>query len=337
MENILIRHSDTFTNLHINRPSNLNSLSNDMVHSLRQGLNTDQRIIFTGEGRSFCAGGDILSLVTGSTKPSDFFRNEFRLFYEISCLKQETVAVLDGITMGGGVGLSMACKYRVLTGKTLWAMPETAIGFFPDVGASFFLNKLTNEPLGLYLGLTGARLNGVDSYFAGVSEYYAETLDDRKKGLIFTKGLEGITSFCHSPDSLKSELLKDLPLITHCFDSNFTVEEIIARLMTANNDWSRKTVGILNEMSPLSLKITREMNNRGKILSYFDSLELEYDLCVKVTEVENANFVNSITHKLINKSKTPVQWLPGSLAEISDSRISSLFSTFNNRLYTPAL
>lgn len=315
----------------------MNSLSNDMVHSIRQGLNTNQRIIFTGEGRSFCAGGDILSLVTGQTKPSDFFRNEFRLFYEISCLKQETVAVLDGITMGGGTGLSMACKIRVLTGKTLWAMPETAIGFFPDVGASYFLNKLINEPLGLYLGLTGARLKGVDAYFAGVSEYYTENLDDRQKRLIFNEGLGGVIKFCSSPDSLKSELLKDLPLITHCFDCNFTVEEIIARLTTINNEWSRKTVGTLNEMCPLSLKITKEMNNRGKTLSYFDALELEYDLCVKVTETENANFVNSITHKLINKNKTPVQWLPGSLAEISDSRISSLFSTFNHKLYTPSL
>lgn len=337
MESILTTHSESFTNLHINRPSSLNSLSNDMINNLRQGLNASQKIIFTGEGRSFCAGGDIISLVTRQTQPSDFFRNEFRLFFEISCLKQETISILDGITMGGGVGLGMACKHRLLTSKTLLAMPETAIGFFPDVGASFFLNKLASEPLGLYLGLTGARLNGPDAYFAGFSQYFTENLDDVKKRLVFDKGVEGIASFCSQPDSLKSGLLVDLPLINQCFDCNLSVEGVIEKLMTVNNDWSRKTVNTLNEMCPLSLKITKELNRIGKSLTYFEALDLEYDICVKVTEIDNINFVNSISHKLINKLKSPVQWFPSTLSEVNNTKISSLLNDTRFRLYSPSL
>jgi enoyl-CoA hydratase/carnithine racemase len=308
-----------------------------MINSVRDSIKSSEILVFSGEGRSFCAGGDIVSLANGKTRPSDFFANEFRLFYEIFQADKEKIAILDGITMGGGVGLGYAVGNQVLTSKTLWAMPETAIGFFPDVGASFFLNRLASPELGLYLGLTGARLAGPECYFAGISQIYIENFTKNHKNSIFSRGLQAAQELSTVPDSQKSQLLAELPIINQCFDCNLSIEGILQKLSTIKNDWSQKTINTLLEMCPKSLKIAKELNRVGKNISYFEALELEINFCIKFCEIDNYNFVNSILHKLVNKQKTLFEWQPRTLAEVSDQAILRMFDDLSYKLYGPNL
>jgi enoyl-CoA hydratase/carnithine racemase len=306
-----------------------------MINLIRDSLKTSDRLVFTGEGRSFCAGGDIILLATGKQRPSDFFSNEFRLFYEISQLANEKLAILDGITMGGGVGLGMAIGTQVLTSKTLWAMPETAIGFFPDVGSSYYLNRLASPELGLYLALTGSRLAGPDCYFAGVSNIFIESLNHSKLNSIFQSGLQAAQDLSSTPDSQKSQILQSLPLINQCFDCNLPIEGILQKLSTVNNEWSRNLINSLLDMCPVSLKIAKELNRLGRGLNYFEALELEFNLCVKVCEEDNYNFAGSILHKLVEKKKGKFAWRPESLSEVSDLKVLNLFEDLRFRLYGP--
>ncbi|OMJ81050.1 hypothetical protein SteCoe_18556 [Stentor coeruleus] len=334
MEEIEFRDYGGVARVHINRPSALNSINLDMVSKIRSCIqgNRDKEIVMTGEGRAFCAGGDVVAVVSKNIPVIDYFRNEFVLDYEISCIPTPRIAILDGITMGGGVGLSMACSHRVLTNKTLWAMPETIIGFFPDVGASYFLNKLCCRELGLYLGLTGRHLTGVDAFFSGISSIYIPEITENIKNSILNLGQACLASYQITPDSNNSQILRDLPLIQQFFDSNFTLENIFERLASSNDPWCQKTLSTLNEMCPFSLKLTREMFNRGQSLSYFEVLEMDLNLCKKVCQDEPYNFRHGITWRIIEKKKTRPQWQPSTLQEVPEAQIQNYFSDFPLKL-----
>merc|ERR1712137_794272 len=165
----------------LNRPKALNALNLNMIRQITPALKKWQAeekvlVLIKGTGgKAFCAGGDVRTIVESrhdpnSTLAQDFFSEEYQLNYLISTLEIPYIALIDGITMGGGVGLSVHCHYRVATERTLFAMPETAIGFFPDVGGTYFLPKLKGK-LGLFLGLTGYRLKGADVYHAGIATH----------------------------------------------------------------------------------------------------------------------------------------------------------------------
>ena len=333
MEYLVTEETPSALHIHLNRPSALNSLSREIVNAIRSLLHRSPKaLIFTGEGRAFCAGGDVVSLANRSVPASEFFRAEFALFYDISCLPQRRLSILDGITMGGGVGLSMACTHRLTTNKTLWAMPETAIGFIPDVGASYFLNQLPLEGLGLYLALTGNRLNGPDCYFAGISNIYVPELKERDRSAILQQGIDAAIALNQTPDSEKSQLLKNLPMIGQCFREEFDVETIFNRLECIGNQWSSGVLQGLKEMCPMSLKLAKENLKRGRGMGYFQVLEMELNVANKVTEEMPYNFVHAITHKLVEKKKTKPEWRPNSLFEISDSVVQSYYENHNIKL-----
>ena len=133
-------------NIHLNRPKFLNTLNIDTIAAIRKMLSgSSKTIVFTSEGRAFCAGGDILEITIGGRSRKEFTYKEYCLIHNVASIPQNTVAVLDGITMGGGVGLSIACSHRILTQKTIWAMPEIEIGMIADAGSSFFLNHLLSK------------------------------------------------------------------------------------------------------------------------------------------------------------------------------------------------
>lgn len=167
----------------LNRQKALNAINLDMVRQIYGAMRAWQAnknlVIIKGAGdKSFCAGGDVRTLVESGPVPSsrNFFREEYNLNALIGSYKPDYVALVDGITMGGGVGLSVHGKYRVATERTMFAMPETAIGLFPDVGGGYFLPRLQGK-LGLYLGLTGFRLKGKDVAKAGIATHFIESKD----------------------------------------------------------------------------------------------------------------------------------------------------------------
>lgn len=199
-------------------------------------------------GKAFCAGGDVRSLVESPPNHGEiFFRAEYTLNHLIGTYTIPYVALIDGITMGGGVGISVHGKYRVATEKTMFAMPETAIGLFPDVGGSHFLPRL-NGKLGMYLGLTGIRLKGKDVLAAGIATHYCESsqVQSLENDLTGAGGFADVEAtlarYCIKNDS-EFVLAKNLQQINRCFDAA-TVEEIIEKLDSDGSDWAQKTKAV---------------------------------------------------------------------------------------------
>ncbi|OAF64813.1 Trans-2-decenoyl-[acyl-carrier-protein] isomerase, partial [Intoshia linei] len=165
----------------LNRPEALNALNLSMIEDISNHLkkNDNNSIVITGNTKAFCAGGDVVSLFNAKEDDSnklarEFFSNEYRLDYLTSNLIVPYISLIEGVYMGGGVGISVHGPYRVVTENTTFAMPETSIGFIPDVGGSHFLSRLKNG-LGMFLGLTGARLKGSSIYHAGIATHFVKS------------------------------------------------------------------------------------------------------------------------------------------------------------------
>lgn len=241
--------------LTLNRPKALNAVNLEMVAKVHEQLSQWQKtkslILMKGAGeKSFCAGGDVRSIVE-SKDPSfgrNFFRTEYQTNHMIGSLKIPYIALIDGITMGGGVGMSVHGKYRVATERTLFAMPETAIGLFPDVGGSYFLPRLTGK-IGLYLALTGARLKGRDVLSVGVATHYCDSakIPELEAAILELKNANEVgkvlDKLCPVDNTSVFSLAKHLDQINKCFAAP-TIEGILANLEQDKSDWAEKTIQV---------------------------------------------------------------------------------------------
>ncbi|XP_061711542.1 3-hydroxyisobutyryl-CoA hydrolase, mitochondrial isoform X2 [Cydia pomonella] len=312
----------------LNRPKALNSLNTSMVTKLLPQLqeweNTKTCVIVKGAGdKAFCAGGDVKAAIDKVEGPI-FFHTEYNVNYLIGKYKIPYIAIINGITMGGGLGLSVHGRYRVATEKTLIAMPETKIGLFPDVGGSYFLPRLQVN-LGLYLGLTGDRLKGKDVVKAGIATHFVpssrlyelETLLSRCTNETEIQAL--LTKF-HEPAEDFS-LAENIKHINYCFAAG-SVEEIIERLQKVNNDWSNKTLKTLHSVCPGSLKITLRALQRGAQLELGQCLKMEYRVACRSTE--NHDFPEGVRALLVDKDNSP-KWKPATLAEVTDDYVEEFF------------
>ncbi|XP_038223037.1 3-hydroxyisobutyryl-CoA hydrolase, mitochondrial isoform X2 [Zerene cesonia] len=312
----------------LNRPKALNSLNASMVTKLLQQLqewmNAKSLVIVKGAGeKAFCAGGDVKAAIDKIEGPK-FFYTEYNVNYLIGKYKVPYIAFMNGITMGGGLGLSVHGRYRVATEKTLIAMPETKIGLFPDVGGSYFLPRLPVN-LGLYLGLTGDRLKGKDVVKAGIATHFVPS-----KRLY---ELEKLLSRCASEVEVQSLLNKfhepaedfslapNIKHINYCFAAS-TVEEIIERLEKVQNEWSVKTIETLHQMCPGSLKITLRALQRGAQLELPQCLRMEYRLACRHTTTHD--FPEGVRALLIDKDNSP-KWQHKSLAEVDEDYVEDFF------------
>ncbi|KAJ8681667.1 hypothetical protein QAD02_017459 [Eretmocerus hayati] len=323
--------------IELNRPKALNALNLSMVQKiypkLKEWEKTKNLVMIKGSGeKAFCAGGDVKSLVLaldregGDQLGKDFFRAEYTLNHLIGTYKKPYVALIHGIVMGGGVGLSVHGKYRIATEKTLFAMPETAIGLYPDVGGSYFLPRLKGK-LGLYLGLTGHRLKGADVSLAGIATHYvpSEELEEVTKKLISNDSdIDGILNQ-YSSANLKQEfsLAAHIDLINECFSAP-TVENILERLKQDGSEWSQKVLENLNKMSPTSLKVTKKVIEEGAEKSLRECLETEYRLSCRYL-MKNSDFAEGVRALLIDKDQNP-SWKPKTLEEVSKLDVTWRFA-----------
>jgi 3-hydroxyisobutyryl-CoA hydrolase len=252
----------------LNRQKQLNALNLSMIRKITPQLRTWEKdplidmILIRGTGeQAFCAGGDIKAIRDSSLKGDKigamtFFGEEYQLNYLISTFKKPYIALINGITMGGGVGLSVHGRFRIATEKTMFAMPETAIGFFPDVGGMHVLSKLGT--LGLYLALTGHRLKGQDVFTSGIATHYLQSsqLSEFEKNLFGNDGgsLENLQNML-GQFKLETHSTINREDIEQAF-SGESVEQIYDNLDKMNTDWSRKQINLLDKMSPTSLKVT---------------------------------------------------------------------------------
>ena len=278
----------------LNRPKALNALNLPMVRKIYPTLKKWEQektmVLIKGTGeKAFCAGGDVRALAEAGLKGNHigktFFKEEYTLNGLIGTYCIPYVALIDGITMGGGVGLSVHGPFRVATERTVFAMPETTIGLFSDVGGSYFLSRLGGK-LGLYLALTGHRLKGLDVLKAGVATHYCESskLSELEKKLLECKNpdtdvrdiLDKITKES-KVDNYEFSLKPHLEQIDHCFSAP-TMEEIVKRLEKDGSEWAKKTLEILSKVSPTSCKVIKKELEEGATKSLQECLAMEYRL-----------------------------------------------------------
>ncbi|XP_017067793.1 3-hydroxyisobutyryl-CoA hydrolase, mitochondrial isoform X1 [Drosophila eugracilis] len=316
----------------LNRPKALNAINLEMVRKIYKHLKKCEKskslLIIKGTGdKAFCAGGDVRALVeAGPTDESkSFFREEYSTNALIGNYKIPYIAIIDGITMGGGVGLSVHGKYRVATDRTLFAMPETAIGLFPDVGGSYFLPRLQGK-LGLYLGLTGYRLRGGDVFFSGIATHYCDSskIPDLETELLNCPDADDVPELLQKFHSTPEKPFSLQPFLEQ-INKNFSadcVEGILENLQNDGSEWAKKTLETLSKMSPTSMKVTFRQLELGSQLSLAQCLIMEYRLAVR--HLERSDFKEGVRALLIDKDQKPL-WQPTKLADVTDEHVQWFF------------
>jgi enoyl-CoA hydratase len=325
--------------IHLDKPKSLNSLTKNMCIAMHEHLvkwATDDDIsavIVTGEGeRAFCAGGDVVQVsLCGKEDPvaaREFFRVEYEMDLAIAEFPKPYICLIDGIVMGGGLGISVNGRYRVVSEHTMAAMPETGIGLVPDVGATAFLNQSPGR-IGLYLGLTGRRLDAADALYAGFATHFVT----RKKQHALLAALIAadyesdnfaivdaiLNSFSESAGDSK---LKDQQTdIDYLFASD-NVEEIAAELKSAGSELAEEAVRAFSHMSPTSLKITAKQLTENPGISVKDALILEYRMVSQI--LLRHDFYEGIRAALIDRDRLP-KWKLATLEEVSSDDVDAHF------------
>ena len=318
----------------LNRPKALNALNLEMAKKFHDKLleweekDNILRVLLVGEGKHFCAGGDVKSLVLAGKENSlkhDFFKIEYKLNYLISQFSKEFLSVWNGVVMGGGVGLSIYGDHRLATDNSKFAMPESAIGFFPDVGGSYFLSNLPGN-IGKYIGLTGEVLGLNELIFFGLATHYFQSnkiVDVKEK---FIKRGE----ISHDNFEVKNDtyLIKNMNLINELFNGN--IQTIITNLKSHNSEFSKKVLDILLAKCPMSLAISTKLIDDAKGKSLKECLETEFQLSQKI--VYRSDFDNGVNSVLISKDHNPV-WEPSTIDEINIEDLDFYFETHTENLY----
>ncbi|KAH9578618.1 Enoyl-CoA hydratase/isomerase [Trypanosoma melophagium] len=321
----------------LNREKALNAVNVEMLKYLKRAYvhephakgNAAVYVVKGAGEKSFCSGGDIVS-VTTSDIYKELFYEEYQINYHILTMPNAQVSLWNGYVMGGGVGVSIHGRYRVASERALFAMPETAIGLFPDIGASWFLPRMQMKGLGLYLGLTGARLKGADLVHTGLATHYVPSEK--------FKQLE--ESLCQIEDPSKVELcldgfaVKQLPQFTlepHCktiekiftLKDTTTMEGIMDALSADGSDFAKNTLDTLNKMSPTSLCVALEMQKRGaKVTDPADVFRADYTGAIR--SCINHDFPEGVRALLIDKTKDP-KWKPERIADVTPELVESYF------------
>jgi enoyl-CoA hydratase len=325
----------------MNRPKALNALTLDMVLELHRQMaawETDlsiHAVVLRGEGRAFCAGGDIRAVHASRHHPygpgdykTELFREEFRLMRHIHRYRKPWIALTHGITMGGGAGLSANGSHCVASESTVFAMPEVFIGSFPDVAATRFLAR-TPGKIGVYMSLTGARVDAGDALYTGLSRYFVPQgrYPDLVEALANQSADADAVLARFASDPGKSKLAALRPAIDRCFAQD-SVEAVVAALRSEPAGWAKEALAAMERASPLSLKLAFEVMKRGAGMEIEDALALEYRAMMHV--IADADFYEGVRAVLIDKDQKP-RWRFASLAEASDGEVERHFASLGDR------
>jgi enoyl-CoA hydratase len=324
----------------LDRQPALNALTLDMVAALDDRLSAWAHdrdvvavVIRSAGGRAFCAGGDIRALHDASKRRDpyvrDFYRTEYRLNHRIKTYRKPCIALIDGIVMGGGVGLSVHGSHRVVSERCQFAMPETGIGFFPDVGGSWFLPRCPGQ-LGTYLGLTGARIGAADAHYCGAATHYVTSSDllrvvgelERVTWAGDHRGVVTTVLDRLAGDPGAAPLSTDRPAIDRCFAGD-TIEEILARLAAEKTAWADETVAVLQRKSPTSLKVTlRQLRLGAGVSDFAAAMRMEFRMALHAVAADD--FYEGVRAAVIDKDQVP-RWRPAALADVSDAMVGRYF------------
>jgi enoyl-CoA hydratase len=322
--------------LSLNRPKALHALTLEMCHAMSAALSewasdeaVEAVIVDHAEGRGFCAGGDIAflrnsALNDGGASGRKFFHDEYQLNHQMFEYAKPIVAFMDGVTMGGGVGISQPAKFRVATENTRFAMPETGIGLFPDVGGGWYLSRLSGR-LGPFLALTGARLDGAECLWAGLATHY----------LPHDKLAEAKARIAEHPDRIAG-ILAELSVtppparieenaerIAWHFKSD-RYEDILASLEADDSEWAMKELATLRTKSPQTCKVAlRQLATSAELDDFADNMAMEYRIASRV--LTRPDFAEGVRAVIVDKTNDP-KWNPATPEAVSDALLDSIFA-----------
>jgi enoyl-CoA hydratase len=331
----------------LNRPKALNALTHAMCLQMKVQLdvwkddNEVLCVVVRGAGdRAFCAGGDIRTLYesgkAGTPYALDFYRDEYVLNATIKHYPKPYIALIHGIVMGGGVGVSVHGFYRVVDPTTTFAMPETGIGLFPDVGGSYFLSRCPGE-IGMYLALTGARLKADDLLYAGIA---TDADTERDHDVIIAALASGqpsgnlmseVTGHYVVQQEQEGRGLPPLAEQRENIDRIFSarsVEEILDRLDADESAWAAGTAKTIRAKSPTATKLAFRQIREGKTLDFDDCMRMEFRMVNRV--VAGSDFYEGVRATIIDKDQAP-KWQPARLEDVSDKDIDAYFAPLGDR------
>lgn len=344
-DDVLIWVDHRVGRLSLNRPRAIHALNLAMCEAMIDALlkwraddAIEAVIIDHSEGRGFCAGGDIRMLAESGAKDGKearaFFHTEYRLNHLLFTYPKPVVAFMDGITMGGGVGISQPAKYRVATEHTRFAMPETGIGLFPDVGGGWYLPRLEGR-VGQYLALTGARLDGAECLALGLATHYlppdrlAEAKDRIAQHPDRIGGILGELSITAPPAAIMQHIDK----IGRLFASD-SYEEILAALDADGGEWAQKERDTLGTKSPQTCKVALRQLKEGAAMHDF-AAEMTQEYAIGSRVVQMHDFIEGVRALLIDKDNRP-KWDPPTPEAVTDEWIEAIFAPLpENEKWTP--
>ncbi|KAF1934807.1 3-hydroxyisobutyryl-CoA hydrolase mitochondrial precursor [Clathrospora elynae] len=361
-DDVIFTNNYGVRSIELNRPKKLNSLNGSMARKIIPRLQEWAKselagvIVIKGAGRAFCAGGDVAALAKwnqegpkGQQRSADYFGLEYKLDHLIATYTKPYVAFMDGITMGGGVGLSIHAPFRIATENTLFAMPETTIGFFPDVGASFFLPRMEGS-LGTYLALTSEQLKGVDAFYHGVATHYIHSstlqqLEARLAELQFPDYMqlnerfkiinatieEFSTGLPAERPHISGELRRTIDSVFHKDQPG--IKDIIASLEQVKSNpsnpalqkWADRTIQTIHSRSPISVAVTLQQMRIGRQWSIAQTFQKEYDIASQF--MAHPDFVEGVTARLIERKKERPNWNPNTLADVKRRDYDAFFAS----------
>ncbi|KAI8995002.1 ClpP/crotonase-like domain-containing protein [Pilobolus umbonatus] len=333
---VLVEKHFNARHLIFNRPKRLNALDMEMVDIMYPHFKSWEQsskvnaIFLEGKGRALCAGGDVKVIQDVAKRAIDPTQRddlqfqidlEYEMIHFIACMKTPYIAVMDGITMGAGGGLTAFAPFRIATENTQFAMPETAIGLFCDVGASFFLSRLDGH-IGAYMGLTSRVVKAEDAIFSGIASHFvpSERLDNMKHEIsrverpdydLINEIIEHHAADQHHTPSVYTLCGEQRNTIDRCFKHE-TVEEVISSLKEDGSKFAMETVDTIMKRSPTSVKITFEHLIRGRNMTLMDCLRMEHILWQKVPYTHD--FVEGVSSHVVHKRQP--QWMPSTLEEV---------------------
>ncbi|OEJ41602.1 3-hydroxyisobutyryl-CoA hydrolase [Streptomyces agglomeratus] len=330
---VLLRTDGHAAHLVLNRPRAINALNHAMVKRIAGALTAWERdpavatVVITGAGeRGLCAGGDIRAIhadaAAGTTASAAFWRDEYRLNAHIARFSKPYVAVMDGIVMGGGVGVSAHGGVRVVTERSRVAMPETGIGFVPDVGGTWLLSRAPGE-LGTHLALTGAAVGAGDALLCGLADHCvpADRLPEVLAALA-TDGAQDVVKRYARP-APAGELADHRSWIDHCYGAG-TVEEIVGRLLDSGEPAAKEAAQTILTRSPVALKVTlAALRRTAELRTLEEALEQEYR--VSCAALSSPDLVEGIRAQVIDKDRAP-RWSPPTLGEVTAEQVERFFA-----------
>ncbi|MFD9459372.1 enoyl-CoA hydratase/isomerase family protein [Streptomyces sp. NPDC060027] len=338
-ESVLLHTDGRAAHLTLNRPKALNALNHAMVRRIDQALTAWEHdpavetVVVTGAGeRGLCAGGDI-RVVHDDARDGDgtasaaFWRDEYHLNARIARYPKPYVAVMDGIVMGGGVGVSAHGSVRVVTERSRIAMPETGIGFVPDVGGTHLLAHAPGE-LGTHLALSGASMGAGDALLCGLADHYvpSSALRQLVSDLADRPVREALASHVQPPPP--AELAERREWIDACYAAD-TVEEIVRRLLAVGDPAAKETAEILLGNSPTAVKVTLAALRRARRLGGLERV-LDQEYRVSCAALSSPDLVEGVRAQIIDKDRDP-HWSPATLGEVTDADVQRFFAPLGER------